>query len=113
MAEPRKAFILRAKVQAKDSDKVRKKKLSLKRARAQLKKQTFRVENFPSASELRELKLAKARVEREEKALRAEMKRSATRGGRSLSGVGGGGGFGNILQFDKATGRFRRAKLLK
>lgn len=32
---------------------------------------------------------------------------------RSGGGKGGGGGFGNILQFDKTTGRFRRAKLLK
>ena len=32
--------------------------------------------------------------------------------GRSLSG-GGGGGYGAGLQFDKATGRFKRVKLLK
>ncbi len=49
----------------------------------------------------------KAMIER----VKNRLKKKATRG-RS-GGGGGGGGFGGPLEFDKATGRFRRAKLLK
>ena len=86
---------LRTKVNVKDNDKVRKKKLSLGRARSALRKSENRLRNDPSSTMTKgEVEFSEKRVSREEKALRNEMKRSSS----SIKGRGGGGG-GFVVDF--------------